>query len=79
MRIPQVTAILTTYEPIPENLFNPILHESETAMLAKVVTCKCGEDNPDNFYKYLDKRRGREFLMQPCKKCYSIKNKKRYT
>lgn len=53
MRIPQVTAILTTYEPIAENLFNPILHASpESVREGKKVhkECMCHSTDPDDFY-----------------------------
>lgn len=65
-------------------LFNPIIHEHEdSAKKTQYVTrksrgavCKCGVKGEENFYKY--KYLGEPRIMQPCKKCYVHKNKKRY-
>lgn len=66
MRIPQVTEILTTYEPIPENLFNPILHASpESVKEGRRVhdECMCHSTDESNFYPN-NKRRCRYCVNQ---------------
>lgn len=68
-----------------DSAFNPVLHSSEESLQESKkrrknnhYNCKCGETNPANYYHYTCRATGRRNPVGKCKKCYSLKNKKRY-
>ena len=88
MRIPSIDYERERGEPqllLLDSAFNPVLHASYEALVQSKLhkknnhyNCECGETNPANFYHYTCRATGRRNPLSKCKKCYSLKNKKRY-
>lgn len=71
MRIPQIQTIVTEYQPLPENLFNPIIHSCIEDTREKFDNeCRCGSTDEDDYYpnnkskcKYCVRQRAKDVRM----------------